>query len=556
MKPRGIAWSIVGVLSLCAAARAQVQYESAKLTASDAAKAAYFGASLGISGNIAVVGAPGDAEGAPGAGAAYMFRCHGANWVQEQKLVASDAHQSDAFGGAVAISGDTVMVTAPGADTFYPNDGAVYVFQFNGMAWVQTQILLASDANDAHYFGTSVALEKDVAVIGQVGDSFAGASESGTIYVFRRRGTPWVEEQKLSPPDLGLFDHFSTSVSLSGNVIVGGAPQNDLRGAAYIFRWNGTHWVQAQKLTASDGAQDDLYGHSVAVDEGVAVIGAFQHGGAFASSGSAYVYRYSGVTWGDEQILNPPTEVTGGEFGWSVSVLADQLLVGAIGAGASDPPSGAGYLYHLESGAWVQRAELVGSNAILLGAAVALQAGYAVVGDVASDDACPGQPLCDSGSAYVYVLQDCNGNGIADQCDIASGISADCNSNGIPDDCDIANCGGDPGCTDCNGNGIPDGCEPDCNGNGIPDDCDDVPCPPILGACCNHDPFIACADGLSRAECSCTRCEWTQDVLCADVECPRDSIPTLDAWGLVVLALLLITGAKVRFGSVRRNQAT
>mgnify|MGYP001584142731 CR=1 FL=1 len=76
----------------------------------------------------------------------------------------------------------------------------------------------------------------------------------------------------------------------------------------------------------------------------------------------------------------------------------------------------------------------------------------------------------------------------------------------------------------------------------------------VTGACCDHDPFGGCTDGVSQTECDCGRCEWTEDALCDDVECPRDSIPTVGAWGLAVLTLLLLTGAKVAFA--RRTPAT
>jgi hypothetical protein len=114
------------------------------------------------------------------------------------------------------------------------------------------------------------------------------------------------------------------------------------------------------------------------------------------------------------------------------------------------------------------------------------------------------------------------------------GTTRDCNSNAIPDRCDIAA-----------------GTSQDCNLNGIPDECEELPCPPVLGACCDHDPFGGCTDGLTRAQCNCTRCEWTKLALCDDVACPRDSIPTVGAWGLAILSLLLMTGAKIRFGRIQ-----
>jgi hypothetical protein len=80
--------------------------------------------------------------------------------------------------------------------------------------------------------------------------------------------------------------------------------------------------------------------------------------------------------------------------------------------------------------------------------------------------------------------------------------------------------------------------------------CGDIVCQAVTGACCNHDPFGGCTDGVTRAHCDCADCEWTKLGQCADIECARSAIPTVGAWGLTVLSLLLLVGAKIRFGRV------
>ncbi|MFH1111023.1 MAG: thrombospondin type 3 repeat-containing protein [Planctomycetota bacterium] len=150
---------------------------------------------------------------------------------------------------------------------------------------------------------------------------------------------------------------------------------------------------------------------------------------------------------------------------------------------------------------------------------------------------------------------DRNGNGIGDCCDYDSYPDSD--HDGVTDLCD--NCRfANPKQEDCNRDGIGDLCEivdcplndpscKDCNGNGVPDECEELPCPAVLGACCDHDPFGGCTDGVTRTECNCVGCAWTEDALCDDVECSREAIPTVSAWGLAILSLLLMTGAKIRF---------
>ena len=192
---------VVGVgvlLSVFVPTRARAQCEQAKLTASDAVREQHFGAAVGISGDVAIVGAAGCCvPGGPGA--AYVFRRYGTHWAQQQKLVASDNQPGGVFGWAVGISGNTIMVCAPGATTGNPGDGAVYVFRYNGVGWMETQKLYPSDGFSGWHLGQSAAIDGDVAAVGQIGDSFAGAPESGAVYVFRWNGTSWVQEQKLAP---------------------------------------------------------------------------------------------------------------------------------------------------------------------------------------------------------------------------------------------------------------------------------------------------------------------------------------------------------------------
>jgi len=83
--------------------------------------------------------------------------------------------------------------------------------------------------------------------------------------------------------------------------------------------------------------------------------------------------------------------------------------------------------------------------------------------------------------------------------------------------------------------------------------CADVVCEAVTGACCDHDPFAACTDGVTQAACGCSTCEWVKLGSCSELPCPHNAIPTVSEWGLVVLALLLLVGAKLGF---RRPNST
>src|SRR6266498_3008445 len=264
-----------------------------KLEASDPAAFDGFGFSVAISGETVVVGALFD-DGAAGLqqGSAYVFARSGGVWTQQQKLLASDAAAGALFGISLAISGETVVVGAPGDDS----RGSAYVFARNGGVWSQQQKLLASDAAVGDAFGASVAISGETVVVGAIGDDGAAGRDQGSAYVFARSGGVWTQQQKLEASDAAANDLFGLSVAISGETDVVGAPLDagaagNSQGSAYVFARSGGVWSQQQKLEASDAALGDQFGFSVAVSGGTVVVGAHDDSGAAGRlQGSAYVF--------------------------------------------------------------------------------------------------------------------------------------------------------------------------------------------------------------------------------------------------------------------------
>jgi uncharacterized repeat protein (TIGR01451 family) len=295
---------------------------------------ARFGLSVSISGETLVVGAPG-----AGAGAAYVFRRSVTTWVQQQKIVAPAGALQ--FGQSVAISGDTLVVGAPLAGAGAA--GAAYVFVRTGTAWSAQQTLVASDAAAGDAFGSSVSVSANTVVVGAPGDDI-GVADTGSVYAFVRSGTTWTQQQKLLS-DGAAGDALGSSVSVSGNTAVGGAPGNDApggthAGAAYVFVRSGTAWTLQQTLSASDGAPDDNLGGSASISGDTLAVGAAHDdtpGGVDA--GSAYVFVRSGTTWTEQQPkLVAPDGTADDAFGTAVSVSGNTV---AIGAPQADGPQGA-----------------------------------------------------------------------------------------------------------------------------------------------------------------------------------------------------------------------
>jgi hypothetical protein len=206
--------------------------------------------------------------------------------------------------------------------------------------WLEQDKLLASDGATTDVFGISVSIDGDYALIGADGDDAA----KGSAYVFKRDGTIWTEEQKLLASDGATGDRFGRSVSINGDYALIGAPGDDTwKGSAYVFKRDGTIWTEEQKLLASDGATNDIFGISVSIDGDYALIGAY---GDDTYKGSAFVFKRDGAIWTEEQKLTASDGATGDYFGWSVSINGDYALIGADG---DDTYKGSAYVFIKES---------------------------------------------------------------------------------------------------------------------------------------------------------------------------------------------------------------
>ena len=349
--------TLILTLTICAAASlsisqpAYAQISEFKLTASDNAAGDEFGKSASISGDYAVVGALGDDDNGSGSGSAYVFKRTGTNWAQEAKLLPSDGAENDIFGLADSISGDYAVVGASRDDDNGDASGSAYVFNRSGTSWAQEAKLLASDGAANDFFGASASISGDYAVVGATGDDDNGDA-SGSAYMFKRSGTSWAQEAKLLPSDGAVGDFFGASVSISGDYAVVGAPfdddNGDLSGSAYVFKRSGTSWTQEAKLLPSDGAAGDGFGAEVSISGDYAVVGAPNHDDNGTDAGSAYLFKRSGTSWTQEAKLLPSDGATGDHFGWggSASISGDYAVVGAWGDDDNGSNSGSAYVYN------------------------------------------------------------------------------------------------------------------------------------------------------------------------------------------------------------------
>ena len=385
-----------------------------KLVASDRRGGDQLGLAVAISGNEVIAGAPEHSAGGLGSGAAYIFeQKEDGAWVETIKLSDGETASEDQFGISVAISGNLAISGAQQDDDIAPNAGAAYIFERSGTLWLQRAKLDADDAKAGDLFGNAVAISGETVVIGAPGVDDAGP-EAGAIYVFIRSDTEWIQQAKLIGDDIGMFDGFGTAIAVHQNTAIIGAYGKDEggvdTGAAYVFVRNGNSWAQQAKLTHQNAVQGDRFGFAVAIYDDNALIGVHRSDATGPDSGAAYIFTRNGGTWRQDFELTPNDSGLGDEFGYAVDLTKGIAIIGAPKEDRSEPDMGAAYVFVETSDAWLQQAKLTATEAEAgdeFGSAVAIHEDAAIVGAWKDD-----HPLgasedlaaqIDKGSAYAFL---------------------------------------------------------------------------------------------------------------------------------------------------------
>jgi len=319
----------------------------------------------------------------------------GISFTEDEKLIASDAKEGDELGWSVKISGDIALVGAPLKDNECPpdplssmledcNTGSIYVFEKNGNTWKEQAILTATNVSAG--FGWSVGISGDTIIGGAQFEDIAGTL-SGSAYVFTRSGSTWTEEAKLTASDVAAGDEFGRTVSISGDTVIVGAFRDDDAGtdsgSAYVFTRSGNIWTEEAKLTASDAAAGDEFGRTVSISGDTVIVGASSNADAGTDSGSAYVFTRSGNIWTEEAKLTASDADAGDYFGYSVSISGDTAIIGANRYDNVGFHSGAAYVFTRSGNTWTEGAKLTASDAgqnHFFGYSVSISGDKAIVG--------------------------------------------------------------------------------------------------------------------------------------------------------------------------------
>ncbi|MCB1098678.1 MAG: FG-GAP repeat protein [Verrucomicrobiae bacterium] len=342
--------------------------------------------------------------------------------AQQGCLKASNAEADDQFGTAVAVSGDTVVVGAPLEDGTGDRSGAAYVFVQEDGAWSQKAILRGSDTDEFDRFGQSVGISGGTIVVGapfQGGIPAQALAGEGAAYVFVGGGAIWQQQGRLKPALAEHSDKFGTSVAVSGDLVVVGAPAEDSNGthqgnndaleagAAYVYARDGGGWTAQTYLKASNVGTGDAFGLSVAISGATIVVGAPSEG---EGAGGAYVFVRGPDGWAQEKYLKASNANGGDNFGNSVGISGDSVIIGApfedsnaIGVDGnqtdnSSASAGAAYVFTRSGGTWPQQAYLKASNTgtiDVFGHSVAISGDRVLVGASFEDGF--------AGAAYLFI---------------------------------------------------------------------------------------------------------------------------------------------------------
>jgi hypothetical protein len=379
------------------------------------------------------------------------------------KAVNSTNGAVNAFGGAIALDGDTLVVAQPGDDSDAagvngdpfnsgaPNSGAVFVFVRSGGTWVQQAYIKPANGWPDDTFGSSVAIDGDTLVVGAIGDD-SSATNSGAVYVFKRTAGVWSQQSFLKASNPGVLDGFGYSVDVDRDTLIVGAPDEDSSavglggsqtdnsaseaGAVYVFKRTGTLWLHQAYIKASNTESGDKFGSSVALVGNTAVIGAIgedsnavgvngsETDNSASAAGAAYVFTRFGSLWTQQAYLKASNSGSGDRFGISLDLIGDTLVVGSTGESSGSPGvngvqldeslpnAGAAYVFERTGGVWAQQAYVKASNPGIddqFGTSVALHDDRLVVGAFREDSSAIGvdgnqadDSATDSGAAYVF----------------------------------------------------------------------------------------------------------------------------------------------------------
>lgn len=353
--------------------------------------------------------------------AIYAGESDGEPWTQDAKLEPSEPRPNEWAGYAVDIDGDTAVV---GATSFPPLDrpGRAFIYERGPNGWTQTATLTGDNPGDI--FGTDVAIQDDTIVIGAPWGDTPDAEFAGGVHIFERTASTWTKTATFAGQDSTLGDDFGSALALDGDLLVVGARNNapggvDGAGSVYVFERSSDGWTQVAKLIADEPAYGAWFGHAVDLDEGTILVGSYRYSAEVKQGGTAYLFekKSDGSGWAQTIQFRPGTPERFHTYGFAVAIDDDLILIGEPGRWDFSYP-GTVYIYErAEDGAWTETTQLHGDRdpENTFGQELDLEGQRAIVGAPTADDIdipgdlppAPNQETFDgSGAVFVYHRED------------------------------------------------------------------------------------------------------------------------------------------------------
>ncbi len=314
---------------------------------------------VAFQGNLAVVGAPFAQPSDDVSGAAFVYRRIRGQWRLDATLTGDPEQLRDRFGYAVAVQGSTLFVGAPRAVADDGTFGAVHVYRRMGGRWREIERLRMPATRLAEEFGVSLDVFGDTLAVGSPG-SRAGGGIPGSVYLFRRAGMGWRLETALKARESSRNSFFGVSVAIEGYQLLVGDHEyfaSEWRyggpGSVVTFQRKDGTWVEGATLRSTNGSSRELFGASVDISSGVAVVGVPVRTGRACQEGAAHVYAFIDGHWVERTVLAPFDHIESSGFGTAVAIDHDVIAVGAWGrswSGAEGESFGGTYFFETSTG--------------------------------------------------------------------------------------------------------------------------------------------------------------------------------------------------------------
>jgi hypothetical protein len=295
------------------------------------------GLSVAIGGDVLVMGFYEASGRGEQVGQVYIYRRSAGVWTLESTLAPQGATAYRSFGQAVAVSGDSVLVGAPFVTVKgMKYSGVVYAYQYGGGTWVQSDELVAADAEGDDNFGCAIAMQGSTAVIGASMHGTPVGTNQGAGYVFAGSNGTWTQRTRLLVDDGDQNIQLGSAVAFDGDtVLLSALRSGDSRGAVYAFVRRDGAWRQQARLAVSDAAMYDMAGVQIALSGDRALVGSLG-GWTVPRSGRGVVtlFERSGSAWHQSgrfapQSADPASPDTGHSYNGGLAIVGRDLLIGA-----------------------------------------------------------------------------------------------------------------------------------------------------------------------------------------------------------------------------------